>query len=472
MIKLKVKAQIVAAMLALALILSVSAAQADVAKNVIFMISDGWGYNQILTTNYYNGVNLETYEKFPVKLGMSTYSANNPAGYDPSQAWANFNYVKTGATDSASAGTAMATGIKNYDGQLNVSTTGQNLRTITEIAQDNFKASGVVTTVEWTHATPASMYAHNISRNNYSAIANEMLGSGSPLSVIMGAGNPGFDDNGQPATKSANYVGGTATWNQLTSNTHPENWSLIQTKTQFEALANNDLSGLTNTNKVVGTIQAYTTAQQARTVAGKGVDLNNPSGVAFNDNVPSLATMSVGALNVLNQDQDGYFLMIEGGAVDWANHANQLGRLIEEQSDFNRAVDNVMAWVEANSSWTETLLIVTGDHETGFLWGPQPDPLNKDFYTVVKNGKGILPGAEYNSGDHTNSLIPFFAKGAYADLFFDHVVDVDGWRGAYIDNTAVFDVMNKVVVPIPGSILLMASGVLGMVAIGLRRRCA
>ena len=83
MIKLKVKSQVAAALVALALILSFSTAQADTAKNVIFMISDGWGYNQIKATDYYNGTT-EAYENFSVKYGMSTYSASNPAGYDPS----------------------------------------------------------------------------------------------------------------------------------------------------------------------------------------------------------------------------------------------------------------------------------------------------------------------------------------------------------------------------------------------------
>ena len=102
----------------------------------------------------------------------------------------------------------MATGVKIYDGVLNIATDGTTqLKTITEIANDTNKSSGVVTTVEWSHATPAGMYAHNSSRNNVCSIAKEMVSSTSPLSVIMGAGNPGYDDNGNTATKTAQYVG-------------------------------------------------------------------------------------------------------------------------------------------------------------------------------------------------------------------------------------------------------------------------
>ena len=86
--------------------------------------------------------------------------------------------------------------------------------------------------------------------------------------------------------------------------------------------------------------------------------------------MPTLTEMSLAALNVLDNDPDGLYLMIEGGAVDWAAHANQSGRMIEEAIEFERAVEAVLDWVQTNSNWGETLLIVTGDHETGYLTGP------------------------------------------------------------------------------------------------------
>ena len=71
--------------------------------------------------------------------------------------------------------------------------------------------------------------------------------------------------------------------------------------------------------------------------------------------MPSLATMTKGALNVLDADRDGFFVMIEGGAIDWANHANQKGRLVEEASDFLQAIAAVNTWVETMSSSDQTL---------------------------------------------------------------------------------------------------------------------
>jgi alkaline phosphatase len=467
MIKLKVKAQVAAA--ALALMLSASVAQAaDTAKNVIFMISDGWGYDQIKATDYYNGTT-EAYENFSVKYGMSTYSANNPAGYDPSQAWTNFNYVKSGATDSASAATAMATGIKNYDGQINWYTnqTPMTGKTIVEVAAAKGKATGVVTSVPLSHATPAGMYAHNASRNNYAEIANEMLEG--PLNVIMGGGNPRYDSNGNYlfAPKGYNYVGGEGTWNALRTNGHAGGWALIESKSAFEALA----TATTTPERVIGVPEVYDTLQQSRIPApGPNTMVHPDDDTPLNDTVPSLALMTKGALNVLDNDEDGFFLMVEGGAVDWANHANQLGRLIQEQNDFNDAVDVAIEWINANGGFEKNLLIVTGDHECGFLGGPTPGVFNE----VVDNGAGNLPGAYFNSGSHTNSLIPIYAEGPGSELFVSYADEYDPVRGWYIDNTEIFHVMQSQIspAPIPGSFLLMGSGVMGMILIGIRRRRA
>jgi alkaline phosphatase len=133
-------------------------------------------------------------------------------------------------------------------------------------------------------------------------------------------------------------------------------------------------------------------------------------------------------------------MMIEGGAVDWAGHANQSGRLIEEQADFDMAVDAVLAWVRANSNWGETLLIVTGDHETGYLTGPM-DPANPAWSPVVNNGAGKLPGMQWNFNEHTNQLVPFFAKGDDGRWFKKAADQSDPVWGAYIDNTEIAQVI-------------------------------
>ena len=108
--------------MAVALLFAGSAAQAA-AKNVILMISDGQGYNTVKATDDYTGTKA-VYESFPVQFGVSTFSAGIPAvpsaGYNSILAWGLPEYLKFRPTDSASAATAMATGVKNYDGVLNM----------------------------------------------------------------------------------------------------------------------------------------------------------------------------------------------------------------------------------------------------------------------------------------------------------------------------------------------------------------
>ncbi len=450
-------AMLVVTALLLAAMAGTAAAEA---KNIILMISDGMGYNTLAATDFY--VNSKAvFESFPVKYGVSTYEVEKTAsgdpivkGYDAGQAWTNYNYVKQDATDSASAATAIATGVKTYNGYINVDITKDPLVNIAQIAAVAGKSTGVVTSVQFSHATPAGMVAHNVSRNNYSEIANEMI-KHSNLDVIMGAGHPFYTDNGAlRATPNYTYVGGEATWNALKAGDY-YGWTLIDTKASFEALQTGDTP-----NKVIGVAQVATTLQQSRASSGKDL---LPGTDPYNANVPTLEVMTRGALNVLDNDQDGFFLMIEGGAVDWANHANDITRMIEEQLDFNNSVQAVVDWVNAYSNWNETLLIVTADHECGFLWGPNSKDLGL-FTALVNNGEGNLPGYQYGSGDHTNSLVPLFAIGAGSELFHLYADEYDSMRGWYLDNTEIFMVMNAQIVhtPIPGSVLLMGSGLVGM----------
>jgi alkaline phosphatase len=146
--------------------------------------------------------------------------------------------------------------------------------------------------------------------------------------------------------------------------------------------------------------------------------------------------MTKAALNILDRNRDGFVLMVEGGAVDWASHANQSGRVIEEEIDFNRSVEAVVDWVQTHSNWSETLVVVTGDHECGYLCGPG-SAASGSMQPIVNNGIGVQPGMEWNSGYHTNSLIPFYSKGICCKLFEVLAFNEDPIRGPYIDNRDV-----------------------------------
>jgi alkaline phosphatase len=414
----------------------------DKPKNVIVMISDGMGYNTMLAGDYfqYGAAGTQQYERFPVRKAMSTYSI--AGGYDPLKAWGLFNYLNLAPTDSAAAATAMSTGVKTYDAAIGVDNDRKVLTHVAQRAEALKKSTGVITTVEWSHATPAGFIAHNVSRNDYAGLANEMIND-SATDVIMGAGNPLYDDSGARRATPGTYqfVGGEATWNALVNGTaggdadgdgDADPWKLIQSKFQFERLAH----ARKTPARVCGTVRAATTTQQARAGDAKA----DPYNVPMNANVPDLKVMTNAALNVLDDNRKGFFLMVEGGAVDWAGHANQPGRIIEEQIDFNQSVDAVCRWVKRNSDWNETLVIVTADHETGYLWGPGTGADasgNGTWVPVANNGEDTLPGMQFNSGNHTNSLVPIFAKGAGASVLGSTAKKTDAQYGKYLDNTEI-----------------------------------
>ena len=129
--------------------------------------------------------------------------------------------------------------------------------------------------------------------------------------------------------------------------------------------------------------------------------------------------------------------MIEGGAIDWSGHGNESARDIEEVQDFNKSVDAAIDWVEENSSWDETLLVVTADHETGYLSGANERSEGK-FNSMNGGGSNTLPsGHQWYSTQHTNQLVPFFFKGAGSKALRAKATHTDPVRGDYIDNTTL-----------------------------------
>ena len=251
----------------------------------------------------------------------------------------------------------------------------------------------------------------------------------SAAEVIMGCGNPLFDPDGKPDKTSHYKYIDESTWTTLLSGSaggdadgdgSPDHWKLIQTRAEFQNLA----TGPTP-KRVFGIPQVFETLQEKRS----GDTNATPFKVPFNQTVPTLEEMTRAAINVLDEDPNGFFIMIEGGAVDWASHANHSGRLIEETNDFNKSVEAVIHWVNTKSSWDETLVIITADHETGHLTG------------ILNNGPRNLPTMEWHSKNHTNSLVPFFAKGPGSQFFKNALVGLDPLRGPYIDNTNVANII-------------------------------
>jgi alkaline phosphatase len=421
-------------------------------KNVILMIADGCGYGQIAATDFYEtgSAGAQSYERFPVRVAMSTASLNT-GGYDPSLAESDFDYVEmTGLlprkpTDSAAAATALSTGVKTLNGHIGVDSLKQPLENVVERFETLGKATGVITSVPFAHATPAGFVACAEDRGSTSDIARDML-CNSGLEVLMGGGHPLFDRQGLPSdVPDFRMVGGKAVWDSLMQGRcgsdrdgdgDPDPWMLIDSLGQFRAFSSGPAP-----ERLFGLPRIRETLQQSR----EGRRLAPPDSVPFIETVPTLAEMTSAALNVLDSDPDGFFLMIEGGAVDWASHGNQTGRTIEEMRDFNRAVDRVVEWVKRNGGWEKTLVVVTADHETGrltspsaeFLWATTPASGKAKLLDPVNRGRGNTPELVWHTVRHTNSLVPLFAKGAGSKLLQESADRTDPMRGPYLDNTDV-----------------------------------
>ena len=447
-------------------------------RHVIVLVGDGLGYKQAEAANRYTKTT-PAYQGW-AHHAMTTWDINTREwhkglGYDPSKAWSDFAYLTAAFTDSASSATAMFTGVKTYTGQVSVAGNKTRLTTIHELAAARGLGSGAVSSVPITHATPAAWTSHNSSRANTYAIGDEALfghpnttgdstkhpywgGHWGPtlpgLDVLIGGGHPGWLPD---AYLTAGMV-------EKARDDHgsPRPWTLVERLlgkpdggARLLAAANDP--GVT---RLLGIWGGANGNIEFRHADGKGHDPENPT----------LPEMTRAALAVLERRPLGFALLVEGGAIDWASHGNFMDDCVGEVIDFNRAVDVVARWVDDptnGSSWANTLVIVTGDHETGLLTaGPGVFPnlplgevsnrtMALEKYDLIRglraswddtNNNDTIDASEqlhwtWNSAGHSNSLIPLYAKGIESGDFAKHVVAVDPERGRYVDNTAVFTVV-------------------------------
>ena len=294
------------------------------AKYVFYFIGDGMGVNQVNGTETYMaavegriGTSPLCFAQFPYVGLVTTYSGTN------------------GVTDSAAGGTALATGNKTKNGALGIkSDLTTRINSIAALAKSEGKAVGVTTSVSVDHATPASFYAHVKDRNMYHQIGKDLIAAG-------------FDF----------YAG--------SDFLQPENNELSGNKdlyTQCREAGYTIARGYADYRKKAKKADKMLLLQTE--TANKADRTSIPYAIDRQKNDLTLQDITRAAIHFLSQkDTDGFFLMVEGGKIDWACHANDAATVFNEVKDMDNAIKVAYEFYKKHPK--ETLIVVTADHETG-----------------------------------------------------------------------------------------------------------
>lgn len=336
------------------------------AKYVFLIIGDGMAQPQRTSTEMY----LAAKEKKPhgsVKLAMSQL---------PAQGIFTTFAANSIIPDSADTATAMACGVKTNSGMVGVTPEGKPVRTVAEIAKEKGMKVGIISTVSLDHATPACFYAHQKSRNNYHEIAQELVKSG--FDFFGGGGIK--DPTGKKAKEGTTKIN---IWDAAKD----AGYKLVKTKADFEKLTAQD-------GKVI-VVNEWLQDSAAM-----------PYTMDRSDKDMSLDSLVAKAAEMLDGPQ-GFFIMAEGGKVDWACHANDAVATINDMIDVDNTVKVALKFAEKHPE--ETLIVVAGDHETGGMTIGFAGTKYASYYEVLDNqkmsyveftDKVITPYKKSKSGDY------------------------------------------------------------------------
>jgi alkaline phosphatase len=323
-------------------------------RNVIMMIGDGMGVNQVLLARLKAvGAEGKLYmERMPVSGMIRTHSADNLV------------------TDSAAAGTALSSGIKTDNGMIGMTPEGRRYRTILEAAKAKGLATGLVATSAITHATPASYASHVRSRGDETRIAEQMIAG--DVDLMFGGGRKYFLPRSERGARRDGH--------NLWADANEAGYTTVETGEQLQNVTHLPVLGLFQ-------LDAMTTEPPE----------------------PSLATLTGKAVGLLKDNRKGwfirkrgFFLMVEGSQIDWACHDNDAADCVWQTLQFDLAVKEAIDFALADG---RTLVIVTADHETGGLTIPGG------------NMDGDKLKVKWSTGGHTGSPVPVYALGPGAEDF-------------------------------------------------------
>ncbi len=290
------------------------------AKYVFLFIGDGMATPQINAAESYANARVSDevtvqhlrFAKFPVLGLTTTYDAGSLI------------------TDSASAGTALASGNKTLSGVINMSVDKtESFKLITEYAKEQGKKVGIVSSVSIDHATPAAFYSKVPSRGNMYDIALQLTQSNFDY-----FGGGGF---AQPTGKNKDQK-------DIISIAKAAGYTYVNSPSEFR-----------NLSQGVGKVLAVN--ERLQDSAAMPYDIDRKASEL------SLADYTAKGIELLSDDPDGFFMMVESGKIDWAGHANDAGASINDTLAFDDAIAQAIAFADKHPN--ETLIVVTGDHETG-----------------------------------------------------------------------------------------------------------
>ena len=354
------------------------------------------------------------------------------------------------ATDSAAAATAMATGHKTDAGNIAWAAGDPPdgaFNTITELMrQQRGSAIGVVSTVPIIHATPAAFVSHNVSREHYFGAGHEELAAGiaeqiirhSRPEVVIGGGHPDHNSKYLPRRLLA----------ELASS---DEYLLVARSSGVDggkALMAGAQRAIVRQKKLFGLFGGPAgNFDPPRPLHQPGA----PTLVAASIENPTLTQATRAALQRLAEDEDGFFLLVEQGDIDWANHSNDYAWMLGAMGDLHAAVEAAVAYVDLPGdrlNWDNTLLIVTSDHGNSYLRFNPNRPLAKGELPtpaeIARWDQELSAGARvcYGTAGHTNELVGLYAKGLAAGLFRQYL---GSWYPgtSILDNTQIFRVMKQ-----------------------------
>jgi alkaline phosphatase len=293
------------------------------AKYVFYFIGDGMGVNYIDATEAYlsalkneRGTGQLLMTTFPSATFVTTYSADDDV------------------TDSAAAGTALATGTKTNNGFIGLTPDKNRIETIAEKAKKAGKKVGIASTVPINHATPASFYGHQPKRNMYYEISQDLLKSN-------------FD-----------FFGGSGFYNRnkfYNKTEAPDIFPLIEQAGYYIAKGMDDFKA--NSQKSDKVILLHKDWENTEAI---------PSALDRKPGDLSLKEITESAIDVLTRNnKKGFFVMLEGGRIDWSGHSNDGATLVHEVIDMDEAIKVAYDFYKKHPK--ETLIVITADHETGGL---------------------------------------------------------------------------------------------------------